>query len=200
MRACPRHLIVDCIFSGKCRSCFEMPRKKRPKKEPEVKDRTEEFQDWFLLQSPCRLEHREPSRRSSDPEERKWANWIHAVRYASCIRAGNISMQIDCILQSCGCVRKGHKRLFRDDGKFDMSTPYDDLPLQYRTMYDSIRALVRGPDLDRRIMLELQTRLQRTCQRLIGGLSSSSAPCSTIRRKKRRKWFSTTSRKKHRKQ
>ena len=112
-----------------------------------MKDRTEEFQDWFLLQSPCRLEHRGPSRRSSDPEERKWANWIHAVRYASCIRAGNISMQIDCILQSCGCVRKVHKRLFRDNGTFYCSTPYEDLPLQHRKIYNSIRPFVKGPSM-----------------------------------------------------
>ena len=55
---------LRCIF-------FPMPRKIREKKVPEVKDRTEEFQDWFLLQSACRLECREPSRLSGDLEERK---------------------------------------------------------------------------------------------------------------------------------
>ena len=176
-------------------TALQMPRKIRAKKEPEVKDRTEEFQDWFLLQSPCRLERREPSRLSGDPEERKWANWIKDVRYASSITAANISVQVDWILQSCGCVRKGVKRFFPEDpscpalvedltrkseirrrktrridddllttpthdssgrrlsfppadppGKFDLSMPYDDLPLQYQKMYDSIRPFVKGAD------------------------------------------------------
>ena len=55
---------LRCIF-------FPMPRKIREKKVLEVKDRTEEWQDWFLLQSACRLECREPSRLSGDLEERK---------------------------------------------------------------------------------------------------------------------------------
>ena len=162
-----------------------MPRKIREKKQREVKDRTEEFQDWFLLQSRCRLECREPSRLSGDPEERTWANWIHSVRYASGITAAKISVEVDWILQSCGCVRKGVKRFFPEDpscpvliedltrksvrrrrktgpvhddlltattralsgppGKFDLSTPYDDLPLQYRKMYDAIRPFVKDP-------------------------------------------------------
>ena len=170
-----------------------MPRKIRTKKVAEVKDRTEEFQDWFLLQSRCRLEGREPSQRSGDPEERKWANWVQTARYASGIRAVNISVQVDWIFLSCGCVRKGMKRFFPEDpscpalvedltrqsairrrkkglvddglltttthdlsghrlilnpdliGKFDLSTPYDDLPLQYRKIYDSMRPSFPAP-------------------------------------------------------
>ena len=170
-----------------------MPRKIRKKKVFELKDRTKEFQDWFLLQAPCRVERREPSQRSGDPEERKWANWIRTVRYASSITAANISVQVDWILQSCGCVRKGIKRFFPEDpacpalvedlarqsairrrkrglddvgllmtttqalsgqpltstpdliGKFDLSTPYDDLPLQYRKIYDTIRPSFPAP-------------------------------------------------------
>ena len=102
------------LGSLRCRVC-PMPRKIREKKFPELKDRTEEFQDWFLLQSPCRLERREPSRKSGDPEERKWANWIHDVRYASSITAANISVLVDWLFQSCGCVRKGIKRFFPED-------------------------------------------------------------------------------------
>ena len=55
---------LRCIF-------FPMPRKIRVKKVVEVKDRTEELQDWFLLRSACRLECREPSHLSGDLEERK---------------------------------------------------------------------------------------------------------------------------------
>ena len=211
----PSSMLVDCLCEEPCdwqhgfgqRRSFDSlqmtrPRKKRQKMEFEVKDRTEEFQDWFLLHSLCRLEHREPSRTSGDPEERKWANWIMTVRYASGSRAVNmvrsillISIQVDWILQSCGCVRKGVKRFFPEDpscpalvedltrkseirrrktrridddllttpthdssgcrlsfppadppGKFDLSMPYDDLPLQYQKMYDSIRPFVKGAD------------------------------------------------------
>ena len=92
-----------------------MPRKIRKKKVFELKDRTKEFQDWFLLQAPCRVERRAPSQRSGDPEERKWANWIRTVRYASSITAAKIAVQVDWILQSCGCVRKGIKRFILED-------------------------------------------------------------------------------------
>ena len=170
-----------------------MPRKIRKKKVFEVKDRREEFQDWFLRQSSCRLERRKPSQRSGDPEERKWANWINTVRCASSITAANISVQVDWILLSCGCVRKGVKRVFSEEpscpglgedltrqsairrrqtvvvddglltttahglsghqlilnpdmiGTFDLSTRYEDLPLQYRKLYDFIRPSVLAP-------------------------------------------------------
>ena len=102
------------LGSLRCRVC-PMPRKIRKKKVPEVKDRTEEFQDWFLLQSRCRLERREPSQLSGDPEERKWANWVQTARYASSITAANISVLVDWLFQSCGCVRKGIKRFFPED-------------------------------------------------------------------------------------
>ena len=76
---------------------------------------TDAFEDWFLLRSRCRLEHREPNLRGSDLEERRWAHWINSARYSSSIRAVEISIRLDWILLFCGCVRRTVKRFFPED-------------------------------------------------------------------------------------
>ena len=115
----PSSVLVDCSCDGPCDwqdgSGCRRSSDSQQMRVPLTTEMTEAFQDWFLLRSRCRLEHRGPSARSSELEERKWAHWINSARYSSSTRAVEISIRVDWILLCCGCVRRTAKRFFPED-------------------------------------------------------------------------------------